>query len=152
MEAIHTANQTYEYGQAFYGIPLDTWVQNAHKSSCIAYGWKHFPLKKGAFGYDNLAVSIGYTLSHILTAPHDTIDVVSDLIHQGWCINYIYWRDHQPWLNPTYKYIQPYAPLGDERRNTCAQTVFQDLDQEEKDKDIVLARFILGEVGELCSR
>ena len=102
--------------------------------------------KKGAFGYDNLAVSIGYTLSHILTAPHDTIDVVSDLIHQGWCINYIYWRDHQPWLNPTYKYIQPYAPLGDERRNTCAQTVFQDLDQEEKDKDIVLARFILGEL------
>lgn len=141
MEAIQTANRIYEYSQEFYGISLDTWVQNAHKSSCIAYGWKHFPLKKGAFGYDNLAVSIGHALSHFTTI--NNIDVVSDLIHQGWCVNYIYWRDHQPWLDSTYKYIQPYAPLGDDRRNVCAQTVFQDLDQEEKDKDIVLAKFVI---------
>jgi hypothetical protein len=139
MEAVRTANSMFEYKKEFFGIPLDTWVQETHKYHGEKYGWKHYPLKKGSFGYDNLAVSIGYALTRYVPDKEE----LAKNIHKGWCMNYIYWRDEKPQeTNPDDKYIAPYTPLNDERRNLCAQTDFFSLEKEEQDKDYIIAEFI----------
>jgi hypothetical protein len=145
MEAIQTANKMFNYEQVFHELTIDTWVQNAHKYNCTSHKWSYFPLKKGSYGYDNLAVSIGYTFQNFMhnkLSDYKIIDILAELIHQGWCINYIYWRDMEPQLDKTFKYISPSNKLGDTRRNTCAITNFNDLDKEEKDKDYIIANFI----------
>ena len=45
-----------------------------------------------------------------------------------------------------YAYYEPYNKLGDERRNTAAITEYNDLPQEEKDKDIIIANFIMSSI------
>lgn len=145
MEAIQTANKMFNYEQEINGFTIDTWVKNAHKSNCGANNWTYIQLKKGSFGYDNLAVSIGYTLQNFVfskLSDDKIIDTLAVLIHQGWCINYIYWRDNEPQLDKTFKYISPYNKLGDTRRNTCAVTDFYLLDKVEKDKDYIIANFL----------
>lgn len=147
MEAITTANQLFSYNQLFYGIPLDTWVQNAHKYNCEKNNWEYFPLRKGSFGYDNLAVSIGFTLSEYTQNQYtDPIPVMADLVHQGWVKNYLYWRDHSPQDSTPYRYTPPFIPLNDERRNTCAITPFLFLDNEEQEKDYIIAKFLYNEI------
>lgn len=149
-----TANGKYNYNQEFYKMTLNEWVQNAHKFNCLSNNWNHHPLKKGAFGYDNLAVSISHTLTSndflllpkILNDEH--INILSKLIHEGWSINYIYWRDNEPYINNNL-YLKPYNKLDDERRNICAQIEFNDLEQDEKDKDIILAKFLINEINRI---
>jgi len=145
MEAIQTANKMFNYEQEFHDFTIDTLVKNAHKYNCDANKWSHIPLKKGSFGYDNLAVSIGYTLQNFIFSKLSNdkiIDILADLVHQGWCINYIYWRDNEPQFDKTFKYIPPYNKLGDTRRNTCTVTDFYLLDKEEQDKDYIIANFL----------
>ena len=143
MEPVNTANNMFEYEQLFFGIPLDTWVQETHKHNCESNGWKHYPLRKGCFGYDNLAISIGLALTNYVADKEE----LAKKIHEGWCINYIFWRDEKPHETSTdYKYIKPYTPLNDERRNLCAQTDFVSLEKEEQDKDYIIAEFILEQV------
>jgi hypothetical protein len=145
MEAIQTANKMFNYEQEIHGFTIDNWVKNAHKYNCNIHKWSYNPLKKGSFGYDNLAVSIGYTLQNFIFSNKSNdkiIDILAELIHRGWCINYIYWRDNEPELDKTFKYISPYNKLGDMRRNNCAITDFNDLDKEEKDKDYIIAKFL----------
>jgi hypothetical protein len=148
MEASQTANQMYSYDMLFYGTPLDTWVQDAHRHNCEIGKWEYAPLKKGAFGYDNLAVSIGYALSnYVYDDDAETTYILADLIHQGWCMNYVFWRDHKPYAGST-QYIAPYNPLGDERRNMCAETEFYFLDREEQDKDFNIADLLYEKIEE----
>ena len=66
MEAIQTANKMFNYEQEIHGFTIDTWVKNAHKYNSDSHKWTHIQLKKGSFGYDNLAVSIGYTLQNFI--------------------------------------------------------------------------------------
>lgn len=142
MSATHTANGAYQYNKLFYGKPLSDWVQDAHKHNCAASGWQFNPLKPGAFGYDNLACSIGYAFDN---AASDDIMTLADLVHRGWCINYAYWRDNRPYESDK-RYIAPYNPIGDERRNTCAVTAFNDLPDDEKAKDITIAEFLVSAI------
>ncbi len=65
---------------------------------------------------------------------------VAELVHNGWVTNYVYWRDRKPG-KPLY--IAPAKPLGDIRRNLCASTAFKNLPNDEQEKDLVIARFIL---------
>ena len=144
MEAIQTANNMFNYTEdVFYGLPLYMWVDRVHKHNCTINGWNYYPLRKGAFGYDNLAISIGYTLKHFNSRNEgrdkDILEM-AELVHKGWCINYTYWRDNKP--SDKYKYFLPYEPLGDERRNLCAVTGFADLNKTEQDKDYVIAQFL----------
>src|SRR5436190_1341988 len=124
-----TANGQYSYEQYFGTYKLSELIQSCHKVLMEASGWKLTILQPGQFGYDNLAVSI----SHALTNRTDrmTTEQIAELIHEGWAINYVYWRDHEPYLtNPLYK--KPFNPLGDERRNKCADSAYADLDAEEQ--------------------
>lgn len=151
MEAIHTANGMFNYNDKFYDIDLDTWVQETHKYNCEKNNWKYSYLKKGAFGYDNLAVSIGFTLrkyEHNYD-EESSLYKLAELIHDGWSINYIYWKEKHPENSKTYKYIAPFNPLEDERRNTCAITQFRWLDDEEKNKDYIIAEFLYRKITQI---
>lgn len=103
-------------------------AQKVHKINCEKQGWDYHPLKVGSFGFDNLIMSIGYKL-------RDNNGPVS--IHSGWSANYIYWTDSKPYEGK-YNYIAPFNPLGDERRTKLSQTKYDDLDEEEKQKDIII--------------
>lgn len=148
MEAIHTANGQYSYDEEFYGKSLHVWVQLAHKANCITNNWKVIELNKGAFGYDNLVLSLANALSSNNKINKKNVEIIANLIHQGWAINYIYWRDNNPSSNKQYKYINAFSPLNDERRNNCAITDYINLSQDEKDKDIILANFLIDSINE----
>lgn len=72
-----------------------------------------------------------------------TIDNIAELIHDGWAIHYKYWRDNKPWNNKDIVRFYSYNDLGDERRDNCVAKKFEDLPDDEKQKDMVLAKFIL---------
>ena len=141
MTATKTANGCYSYSQLYYNEPLDSYIQYAHKVLSEKSGWNYKPLIKGSFGYDNLAVSIGHMLEKY--TPDKPYDTYASLIHEGWSINYLYWRDHLPGHNNPELYISPYTPLGDKRRNQCAETCYEMLTEEEKTKDLIIANAVV---------
>jgi hypothetical protein len=150
LEATRSANGEYKYDEILYFMTLDSWAQEANTFNCISYNWNLSPLKKGNFGYDNLIVSLGYTLINCKKFTEENIENIANLIHEGWIINYTYWRDNEPWLNNTvYKYYRPFVSLGDERRNNCAELEYYQLPQEEKDKDRILAKFLINKMNEI---
>jgi hypothetical protein len=111
-----------------------------------ASGWKYFPLSKGSFGYDNIAVSLGFVDCKVPL----TRELIAEMVHNGWVCNYTFWRDNKPFEDPSGNYKKPYTPLGDERRNACASTPFAQLPQDEKDKDLIIADFVLKCLRESC--
>lgn len=135
MSPTQTANSHYDYD------PLHPYIIHAHQTLSDKSGWLYQPLQPGTFGYDNLAMSIGYMLEYY--QANKPIDFYANLIHVGWAINYVYWRDYQPYLTHPDLYIKPFNPLGDERRNTYAKTSFQDLPKDEQQKDIIVAESII---------
>lgn len=144
-----TANGKYSYQQNFFDCSLDEWVQLAHADNCKSQGWYVSKLKSGGFGYDNMCLSLAHTIQAIENDPDilEDIDKLSELIHQGWSTNYLYWRDHKPWLKAhTGNYNRPSKPLGDSRRDLCAKQSFGELNEEEQEKDRVIARFLQREL------
>ena len=145
-----TANSKYSYKRVIFDKTIDEWVQKAHQYNCQQNGWKFYPLKKGGFGYDNLVLSLMRPLKAI-EKDRDVLKKrkkIARLVHKGWCENYIYWRDHSPFKTDS-AYTKPSKPLNDERRNKCAVTKYKDLPQEEKDKDLIFADFIIDELKAL---
>ena len=146
MEAIESANSKCACDKKYFGKTLDVWVGMAHKFNCESNKWKHIPLKKGAFGYDNLCVSLARALKYIKARLDEDyvfdIEKIANKIHIGWTENYLYWRDNSPWKNKEYIYYKPAKAIGDARRNNCAELDYDDLPQDEKDKDIIIAKFI----------
>jgi hypothetical protein len=148
--ATETANKQYKYSVKYHNKTLDQWIQIVHKKNAIINKWKVTPLKPGAFGYDNLALSIATVFDNIPDIKEynkeksDIIETMADLIHKGWIINYLYWRDNKPWQSK--EYTKPAQPLGDERRNKCASLDFTKLPEEEKLKDINIANFLYEEL------
>ena len=123
-----TANKKYNYNDVLYNKTLDCWIQECHKYNCEKNGWKFNPLKKGAYGYDNLAIVLGNIFTGIIN------ENICENIHNSWSENYIFWRDNKPYENNN-NYIKPYSPLGDTRRNNLVNLKFAELDDEEKKKD-----------------
>lgn len=120
-------------------------VQNVHEENCKFFGWKFTPLRPGAYGYDNLVYAIHDTFN-FLEKEKDSKDEknpenIAEIIHQSWIKNYVFWRDNTPY-EKSEKYKKPYNPINDERRNKCASTPFASLDEDERTKDIVLAKII----------
>lgn len=116
----------------------DRIIQHLHKENCKANGWNYTALRHGTFGYDNLV------MAYFDVQGTDTRSLMplAEVVHDAWIKNYTYWRDQKPWLtNPLFR--KPFADLGDERRDKCAATKFQDLDEVEQKKDLVIAQIIL---------
>ncbi len=141
-----SAYKSYEYSSEVgfeKTYKLSNVVQDLHKYNSNKNGWKFFPLKEGCFGFDNLVVSICYTLNKVKTQDklkNIGIEKLSDYVHRAWIKNYVYWRDNEPWVHG--KYTKASKPLGDKNRNTLAETDYYDLPEEEKEKDRIIAQFI----------
>jgi hypothetical protein len=137
-----TANLEFNYSDVYHGKTLDEWVQLVHKYASTKLKWKYFPLKKGAFGYDNFIMSLGYLFTKSSLKEYDDIELMAHFIHDGWAVNYIYWRDNEPWLSDD-GYISPGKKLDDDRRNLCAKMNFVTLPEDEKEKDRIIAEFVV---------
>lgn len=135
-----TANGMYSYDYVFYNKKLSEWIEIVHKDMTIKSGWNITPLIQGQFGYDNYALSIGYFFTNY--NQNLTDNELASLVHDGWTINYIYWRDHEPWKKSK-DYYSPASPLGDVRRNDCANKKYKDLNIEEQKKDLMVVYCIL---------
>ena len=62
-------------------------VQELHKYNSKQNGWKIFPLKEGAFGFDNLVISICYTLNKVKTEEklkNKDNEKLADYVHRDW--------------------------------------------------------------------
>lgn len=140
MEATQTANGMYSYDTLFNGHKLSDLVQLLHQFNCVQNGWKFIPLRHGAFGFDNLAICIAYTISKINKST--TIEEIADLVHKAWIINYVFWRDNKPWIKQKSTYFKANKPLSDERRNLCASQKYSELPKEEQEKDLIIAKWI----------
>jgi len=96
-----------------------------------------------------MCLSLAHAFTYIDEYPdllHD-VEQIAELIHDGWCINYLYWRDHKPWLKAhDGDYKRPSKSLGDARRDLCAKQSYSELDEDEKEKDRIIALFIQQEL------
>ena len=141
-----SAYKSYEYDSEIgYDTKyiLKNVVQELHEYNSKQNGWKIFPLKEGAFGFDNLVISICYTLNKVKTKEElndKNLEKLADYVHRAWIKNYIYWRDNEPWKIGNY--IKSAKPLNDKNRNILAETKYEDLPEEEKNKDRIIAKFI----------
>lgn len=140
MEAVQTANGKYHYLELYHDKSLHDWIQAMHLYNCQTNNWNYTPLKKGAFGYDNLGICLGNAFN--ATTHWDDMTELATNIHESWIENYVYWRDYAPWTRTDVKYYQPFNALGDERRDQCANTSFSNLPLDEQQKDLVLATFL----------
>lgn len=149
---MQTANEQFLYDEKYYGRTLRQFVPGAHAYLARACGWGNArPPNPGTFGFDNLICSIGRALSSVMTHISQTgqlpsLRFVAAWVHLGWGENYVYWRDEKPWLDTGRAYCKPSKKLGDARRDTCVMTAFDSLPEDEKDKDLAIARFLLAHV------
>ena len=140
--ATTTANKKYTFSTIYQGKPLADWIVITHREMSRLSGWKYMPLNPGTFGYDNQAHSAALALTNYKEGM--TRDEMASIVHDGWITNYTYWRDNKPWkTDPSKLYKQPAKPLGDKNRNTCAETPYDKLPQDEKDKDLMIADILL---------
>jgi len=141
-----TAYKSYDYDMEVgfdKKFKLNTLIEKLHKYNSKQNKWKYYELKVGSFGYDNLAISIVYTLNKIKTQENlekKSINKIADYVHRAWSKNYIYWRDNEPWIEGSY--VKSAKKLNDNNRNKLSETDYKDLPQNEKDKDIIIATFI----------
>lgn len=138
-DGVHNYGDVWNINESGNNVNLAEWVVRVHTFNSQYFKWKYMPLKPGAFGYDNIV----HSLAHLFANCSDYSDEehMADLIHEGWILNYVFWRDNKP-FSKNKDYIKPASPLGDERRNTCASTKYSDLVEEEKEKDRVIARLV----------
>ena len=147
---MQTANEQFLYDEKYYGRTLRSLVSGAHSYLARSCGWGHARAPNpGTFGFDNLVSSIGRALTAVMVQGKDNVrepDMLIYLaawIHIGWGENYLYWRDHKPWSDPNRAYCKPSKKLGDARRNACAMSAFENLPEDEKAKDLAIARFLM---------
>jgi hypothetical protein len=139
MQSFQTANELYKYNKIFHKKPLDKWTNLAHQYNCKQYGWFSYTLKKGSFGYDCMAYCLAYTFEKI--SSEHTIEEIAEMIHEAWSEIYTYWRDYKPWLKNK-SYTKSAKPLDDIKRNQLAESAFDNKPEDEKNKDLIIAKFI----------
>jgi hypothetical protein len=146
MDPYQTANRIYRYNQIFHKKTLDKWTFLAHQYNCKENKWKQYIIKKGSFGYDCMAYCLAYTLETI--SNEYTLDEIAEMIHDAWAEIYTFWRDHKPWLNNK-SYIKSAKPLNDTKRNELAETPYDLKPENEKNKDLIIAKFIMQSLYEI---
>ena len=136
---MRTANSLFSCDEVYMNKLLDDHINEIHAIISKKYKWKSQKLLIGMFGYDNLAMSIGYIFKYCPNMLDSNL--AAKYAHKGWADNYIYWRDHQPWLTSKI-FKKPHKPLNDERRNKLTDTKFRDLTGEDKEINILIANYV----------
>ncbi len=146
MVATISANQVVLYNKIYYNRTLEEWVEIVNKYNSSVNNWNYYKLSSGTFGFDNIVLSLYHLFENSKEneLKEENMEHLAHLIHEGWIINYTYWRDNEPWLK-NQEYTKPYNPLGDKRRNNCASTKYINLSEEEKEKDRIIVKSILSE-------
>ncbi len=141
--ATTTANKQYSFDMKLLSNTLSTLVNECHKYYSNEMKWSNTTIYPGQFGYDAMAVSLAYAINEMKQDTSETD--IAKLVHDGWCINYVYWRDNKPY-DTDKNYKKPFNALGDERRDLCAKQSFDELNKEEQNKDIIIAKFIRSKI------
>ena len=141
MNGTATADGRLALATVVHGRTLSEWGILSHQALAKHYGWTTFPPRPNTFGFNNLVSSAASMLATINAFAG--VDAAAAAVHAGWVTNYRYWRDHMPHMAHPGTFAQPGRPLGDARRNACADAAFDDLDDDEKEKDRIVARAIL---------
>ena len=140
MIPIQTATCSFNYADIFNSYPLDKLVELTHKELSHQLNWKYLPLKKGSFGFDSIAESIGQLLSQ---NKIQTIEEAASIVHNAWAYNYKWWRDIKPWVMLDSMYWKPTKPLGDKRRNKLAITPYDKISEKDKQTNRIIAKYLL---------
>ena len=135
-----TANGLFNYDQKYANKTLDEHLNIVYRIVSKKCGWGNGKLGAGTFGYDNFIMSIGYVFKYCPDKLNK--ESICEFAHQGWALNYIYWRDNKPWLTNNF-YKRPGKNLGDERRNKLALMEHKDLPADEKLSNVMIADYIL---------
>jgi len=144
--ATESACGKISYDSELFHLTMDGWVQAVHRNNALALGWtKSFPLKRGAYGYDNLVLCIHDIFHSDIGRLEEDL---ADMVHESWIRNYVFWRDNKPWETSPH-YGKPFKDLGDVDREKSANTKYCDLSEEEKEKDRIIVRFLV-EKARLC--
>jgi hypothetical protein len=152
-EPTKSANGMFLYEDLYCYISLDEWAKMCHRNLSKKMGWAYYSLKKGAYGYDNFIVSIGHMFEQYNKYNDENIDnfkarpanvnMMAKWIHEGWVINYLYWCNNKPWLEDHGGNYRAPAKLVDfEKRDAFAKSKFFDKENVEKEKELIIARFI----------
>lgn len=135
MSITQTANRKYKFSAKYLDKPLSQWIGDANAEM----GWSRTATAPGTYGYDVMASSMAYGLQEAIEGERN-LEKLAEQIHAGWAESYVYWRDMKPWTTAGYKMPKKAA---DEERNKYVESEFKDLPEDEKEKNLVLARFIL---------
>jgi hypothetical protein len=133
-----TVDGAFDLDATIRGRTLHEWVQLLHRANCNAQGWDASPLKRGCFGYHNLAMSA----VHVLHASRRDLNSASEAVHDGWRENYRWWCTDDVAHRPGF--YAPYKPVKQLRRDALC-VPFAELPEEEKDKDRLLAAVLLAQ-------
>lgn len=135
---MRSANGKYNYFSMYYGRTLQEYVVFVDEKMIEHYNWNRKKLVPCSFGFENLINSIGRIFDNCNN--NSTTSEMAEQCHIGWVENYIYWRDNKPYLREPY--LRPFNPLNDERREKCASTIYNDLDDNEKEKDLFIVSVV----------
>jgi hypothetical protein len=141
MIPIQTATCSFNYTDIFNSYPLDKLVELTHKELSNQLNWKYLPLKKGSFGFDSIAESIGQLLSN--QTKIQTIEEGSIYVHNAWAYNYKWWRDIKPWGLLDDMFYKPTKPLGDKRRNKLAISPYDKIPEKDKQTNRIITKYLL---------
>ncbi len=130
--------ETMKHSSIINGKSVHEWVQLIHKNNCSVHGWSYAPLCPGMFTYDTHVRCIYY----FTMFPTSNVKKAAAYVHDAWCDSYIYWRDDKPWTN-TKIYYTPYKTLGNDDRDYIAASKFTDLDDDDQNNDIIMAKFLI---------
>jgi len=93
-------------------------------------------MKPGGFDYDNMCMSIGRLFENLTF----DVETASNIVHDAWIENYTYWITNKPWKSG---YRKPRNTFRNEQHEKCAATKYANLPDDEKEKDRVIARYII---------
>lgn len=118
-----TLNVIYKYTPE-----LDKLVQEVNKHYSEVYKCDYKPLEPNTYAYDGLVHGINMILKYVKNS--EDIEYLSNQVHEGWCINYKYWSEYD-------------NKIKSESRDNCLNTKYDELSEEEKEKDRLVVRYIL---------
>lgn len=133
-----TATGDFNYYDLFYGERLDDLIFYVHKKLSEKLHWKYTPLKRGSFGYDSIACSIGFLLSN----KSNNIRDCAEIVHNSWVSNYLFWSKIKPYeLLPEY-YLHPTKSLNDKRRKKLSKITYNNLPEKEKETNRIIVKIL----------
>ena len=141
--------RTYDVGH----LTLHQAVESLQKYLCAQNDWHDCHLKVGSWSYDNLAHLIyilnEWCLQKWTKQPKVlfTTEMLSKVVFRAWKDNYLYWRDYQPYLKNKRYFLPNKIPFNEER-DLRAKTLYKDLPQEQKEKNVIYVDWYVSHLRE----